>query len=323
MDISVIVASGRSDPSLCLKSLIDQRGDFEYEVILAHDSTNPPAGRFDGVRYIECPTTNPATKRNMGARASSGKVLAFIDDDAVAPPEWLERGLKTLAERPVAAGCGGPNLPPENQTPAELLTDAVLASKIGSGSGSYGSCGEAHEARIGEVHLVNFFARRAVFEKVGGFNEALGYGAEDSEFIYLCSRMAKAAFVYDPDLCVTHRRRPFGRDFFSQRFRLRKQNGRLLWTRPGMYITRKRGLVLAALPLLACLASLSIWVPLAVIVAYVALLASASRSTEEVSKLKWIRAMIMLHAVSVAGMFAGWIVPPTKAQYRGLLRRPV
>jgi len=321
MDLSVIVASGRSDPTSCLKSLIEQRDNFRHEVILVHDASNTPTERIDGVRYIECPTTNPATKRNIGASDSEGDVLAFIDDDAGASEGWAELGLATLAEHPLAAGCGGPNLPPDNQSAAERITDAVLASRLGSGSGSYRSGGNSHEAQIGEVHLVNFFVRRAVFDAVGGFSETLGYGAEDSEFIYLCSRMTRAAFMYNPDLWVTHRRRPFGRDFFSQRFQLRMQNGRLLWVRPGMYITRKSGL---AITVLLALAWAAVTIPAiipALMCIYAVVLGIASLKAKNVSKFGWILAIMTLHAVSALGLLAG-VSLPLGEKYRRLLRRP-
>jgi len=322
MDVSVIVASGRKHTDDCLKSLIAQQGDFRHEVILAYDASNMPANQLSEVRYIKCETTNPAAKRNIAAKISSGKVLAFIDDDAIAPPGWIERGMEVLKTRPYAAGCGGPNLPPARQTPQEQLSDAILATGIGSGSGSYRSGGEAREARVGEIHLVNFFVRRGVFENMGGFNEALGYGAEDSEFIYLCGRLAKAPFIYDPELRVEHRRRPFGREFLSQRYRLRKQNGRILWVRPGMYITRKAGL---SLVLLAVFLWLSFVIPIALaamIAVYAALLIYSSRSVKNVGKIRWIVSVMLLHLVSAAGIFLGWLIPPSKDKYRRLLRRP-
>ncbi len=322
MDASVIVASGRKDIHDRLEFLTHQDADFDYEIIVVHDASNPPSRRAEGVIYVECESPNPAAKRNSGVAVSGGKMLAFIDDDALAPRKWLKKGLMLLEEHPRAAGCGGPNLAPVEQTRAEELTDAVLSSKIGSGSNSYSDKGESHEARIGEIHLVNFFVRRDVFEAVGGFNEALGYGGEDSEFIYLCRRMAKGYFIYDPDLFVIHERRPFGRDFFSQRYRLRKQNGGLLWLRPGMYVTRKSGAALAAVPVLLWL--MIEWPPLVLlaIAAYSILLARASLGAKSAGRLKWAGAVACLHGVSFAGLLTGILRLPSKSEYGKLLRRP-
>jgi len=322
MDASVIIASGRREIHDRLLFLTHQDADFDYEIIAVHDASNPPSRRVKGVKYLECHTPNPAAKRNAGAAASAGKVLAFIDDDAIAPREWLKKGLRLLEKHPRAAGCGGPNLAPLEQSPAERLTDAVLSSGLGGGSESYAGTGRLHEARIGEIHLVNFFVRRDVFEAVGGFNEALGYGAEDSEFIYVCRRMAGGHFLYDPELSVIHERRPFGRELFSQRWRLRKQNGRLLWLRPGMYVSAKSGAALAAAPVFLWL--LTEWPPLVLpaAAAYLALLAGGSREVKSAGRLKWMGAVFLLHAVSAAGLLAGWLRLPSRNSYRALLRRP-
>lgn len=322
MDVSVIIASGRKDAAETIDSLLNRKCDASFEIILAHDASNPPGKKIDGVRYIECDTTNPARKRNAAAAVARGEVLAFIDDDATAPPDWLERGLETLREHPYTAGCGGPNLPPEDQNDAEKITDAVLSSKLGSGSGSYAGGGEIHVARVGEIHLVNFFIKKNVFETTGGLNETLGYGSEDSEFIYVCRRLSGADFIFDPALKVIHRRRSFGKDFFSQRFKLRRQNGRLLWTRPGMYVTKKRSLFLAALAiiLVAGVSYPIFWI--GGVIGYLVLLARGAKSVGNGGGLRWVAAVASLHAVSAAGILSGLADIPTRDKYSGLLRRP-
>lgn len=331
MDISIIIASGRSDMSQCLESLIGQRGDIDYEIIVAWDSRSN-ANRcflFDekaqsppNIVFIECDENNPALKRNAAACMASANVLAFIDDDAAAPEDWLIRGLAVLAERPNAAGCGGPNLPPKDESPSETIVSELLASKLGSGSGSYCNSGERRPAAVGELHLVNLFLRKPVFDAAGGFNEALGYGAEDSEFIYLCKRMTQAEFIFDPKLFVYHRRRSFGREFFSQRFRFRKQNGKLLWLRPGMYINWKRGAALgvAAAFTVFALEFPALWI--LPILFYASLLARGAVRVKRIGKFKWAAGMLFLHVISAAGLIAGFLAPPSNGDYRRLLRRP-
>ena len=44
--------------------------------------------------------------RNAGVAAASGRTVAFIDDDAQADPDWLERLLPAFAD-PNVLGCGG------------------------------------------------------------------------------------------------------------------------------------------------------------------------------------------------------------------------
>jgi GT2 family glycosyltransferase len=109
---------------------------------------------------------------------------------------------------------------------------------IGAGSRAYRGGGERAPAVAGELHLVNFLVRREWFEKVGGLSEALGYGGEDTEFLYQASKLG-AKFCFDPDLTVTHRRRPFGVEYAKQRFRLRLQSARLWGAFPEIYSSNR------------------------------------------------------------------------------------
>ncbi len=164
MDISVIIAVGREDFSRCVNSLLNQSGNFSYEVIAVGEAgmKAPP----QNVKWLTIAHKNPALKRNLGARMASGKVLAFIDDDAYAPSDWLSKILDVLEANPAYAGIGGPNLAPADADEKEKLSDAVLSLKVGSGSSSYSASIEEHEARIGEIHLVNFAVRKNFFEEL-------------------------------------------------------------------------------------------------------------------------------------------------------------
>jgi len=252
--VSVIVAAGRGTVRPTLDSIRAQDlPGCRFEIIVVADETAAQDVADDpSVRLIRCETRNPAVKRNRGAREAAAPVLAFLDDDATAPPDWLARGLAVLEAHPEIAGVGGPNLPPDDAGPAERLTDLVLnAPLIGAGSPTYSAREVQRPARIGELHLVNLFIRRAVWDAVGGLNEAIGYGCEDSEFIYQAQRTG-AAFRYDSDLVVRHARRPFGWPYVRQRFMLRTNNGRLMWVYPCLYLRRPSFLAVWA-ALAACI----------------------------------------------------------------------
>lgn len=321
MDVSVVIAVGREDFSRCIDSLLNQSGNFSYEVIAVGEPEMkaPP----QNVKWLTIAHKNPALKRNLGAQMASGKILAFIDDDAYAPPDWLPKILDVLEANPAYAGIGGPNLAPSDLDDREKLSDAVLSLKVGSGSSSYSASVEEHEARIGEIHLVNFAVRKNFFEELGGFNEALGYGAEDSEFIYLAKRLQRAHFRYTPNIFVYHRRRKFGKDFLRQRFILRRQNGRLLWVRPTMYMSNPlfcAGILWAffSLPFLI----LKPWVMLLLFLVYLMFLIGLSIRVRGVSKFRWIIAMILTHIVSVFGVLVGFFSVPSSENYARLARRP-
>src|SRR5579859_3499100 len=66
------------------------RGDW-YSV-----DTCPGEKRFESrqgmvVRHLSAAARGVSHARNAGARRARGALLAFLDDDCTAPPEWLER----------------------------------------------------------------------------------------------------------------------------------------------------------------------------------------------------------------------------------------
>lgn len=228
--LSVILASDRTgrDVDRCLESLAAQRGAPKFEVIVA--SAQPPATR-EGllVGWVRHPERNPAARRNRAAEFSAGEVLAFLDDDAAASPDWLARGYEQ------AASCelfGGRDLPPRGAPLAERVSDLLLATPI------VGSGIPAHErnprpgpvSHASAIALCNLFVSRDLFDALHGFDEGIGYVGEDTDFV---SRAMKRGIrpVLVPDLVVFHRRRRFPLEFLAQRWRYRFKTGRLLGDR--------------------------------------------------------------------------------------------
>lgn len=235
--ISVIIAAGRKDLRPTLASIEQQ--DYpssRFEVIVVTDLDELQLHPTLEIELVDARDTNPAYKRNLGAARASGTLLAFIDDDATAPPDWLSIGQSLMARSAEVAGCGGPNLLPRGADLKQRLSDALLTLPVlGTGNPSYGEEAVTRVAKAGDIHLVNMFIRRDVFERAGGFNESVGYGGEDTEFIYSVNRRLGLDFLYAGSLLVSHERRPFGSAYLRQRFMLRKNNGRLCIAFPGMY----------------------------------------------------------------------------------------
>jgi GT2 family glycosyltransferase len=235
--VSVIVLFDRGEFEPCLSSLLAQEGvEFEIMAVVSDEPSVKKIESTERVRPLAIKERNPAFRRNSAAARANGKYLAFIDDDATAPPEWLKKGVGYLEINSVYAGVGGPNLCPEDSSFREKVTDRVLTTPlIGAGSRAYRGGGRTSPAKPGEVHLVNFIVRRDWFDRVNGLNEEMGYGGEDTEFLHMLGRLGgKVMFL--PMLVVYHRRRPFGFAYFKQRFWLRRQSARLFITYPGIYL---------------------------------------------------------------------------------------
>ena len=180
------------------------------------------------VRLLVVEARNPALRRNKAAAEARGEYLAFVDDDAFAREDWLEKAAGFLDDNPGVLAVGGPDPAPADSTFAELVSDTLLATRwIGSGVA-------AHESRRGIFHvtsphdvaLVNMVVRREAFVAVGGFDPEIGYIGEDTALVE--ALMAHGRVAYHDAVVVYHRRRAFPSAYVRQRWRYRVKTGRLL-----------------------------------------------------------------------------------------------
>lgn len=153
--------------------------------------------------------------RNTALRRARGKVIVFLDDDAVPLDGWLDALRAPYADQRVF-GVGGLTMPrwPGDQPrwfPAEFLW-VVGCSHLGLPTA---------QRPVRNLTGANMSFRQAVFEQVGGFAETLGrnrnrpLGCEETE---LCIRLTQAnpdaLLLFDPSAQVEHhltkQRKAFG-----------------------------------------------------------------------------------------------------------------
>jgi glycosyltransferase involved in cell wall biosynthesis len=158
--------------------------------------------------------------RNSGVAAASSEIVAFLDDDETADPDWLLWLCQGYSDRRVL-GVGGAVLPQwaasrPSWFPSEF--DWVVGC-------SYRGMPET-VAPVRNLLGGNMSFRRTVFAQIGGFTLGLGrtasrpMGCEETEFcIRLLQRRPEAVLLYD-DRPVVRARVPVSRTswgYFSAR----------------------------------------------------------------------------------------------------------
>jgi glycosyltransferase involved in cell wall biosynthesis len=111
--LSIIIPTYNRPQGLgqCLESLVSQTADPSlWDVVVVNDGGVDVRGTVDTFHgriqavLLEQPNQGPATARNLGARASKAKWIAFLDDDCVAEPDWVENILNHTREGELFGG---------------------------------------------------------------------------------------------------------------------------------------------------------------------------------------------------------------------------
>mgnify|MGYP004711974365 FL=1 len=83
----------------------------DFEVCVVRGPTNDDVDEvlqvWNGAIKSVCnPIRNLSVSRNIGIQMSSGDLIAFIDDDAIPEPEWLQQIVQSFDD-PKVGGAGG------------------------------------------------------------------------------------------------------------------------------------------------------------------------------------------------------------------------
>jgi glucosyl-dolichyl phosphate glucuronosyltransferase len=160
--------------------------------------------------------------RNTGVEASSGEVVAFLDDDAVAAPDWIERLGAAYAD-PAVLGAGGA-VHPEWEESRPRWFPAEFDWVVGCTHSGMPQQPEAVRNLVG----ANMSFRRATLVEAGGFRHELGRigkipaGCEETDVcIRIGRRHPESTILYDPEAKVGHYVPPARgqRSYYSSRCR--------------------------------------------------------------------------------------------------------
>jgi glycosyltransferase involved in cell wall biosynthesis len=199
-EISVVIPSYNQPATVqrCIHSLLEQEFSGTYEIIIADSSDTArqqelatfcePLERVQLIKLSK--QTYPGAARNVGIKAATGEIIALIDSDCVARPNWLTN---------IQRHC----------EPNTILTGVI---ENGTPDSAYGTCSFLVEFNHfldfrGErrpVHAAatcNFACHKTVFEQVGYFTDDRAF--EDMLFCRKFTEQGGAIYRYH-DIRIAH-----------------------------------------------------------------------------------------------------------------------
>jgi GT2 family glycosyltransferase len=198
--ISVVVPHLNQPDALeaCLSSLDAQslaRNLFEV-IVVDNGSVSIPedvVANHPRTRLLRELRAGPGPARNLGVRAATGEIIAFIDADCRAHPDWLTNALRNIRALPEGNVLGGD---------VRIWRDRWdTFSAIEAYEEIFGYRFKLFIERHGYSGTGNLVVRRTDYEKVGPF-PGIEF-AEDVEWGQR-ARAAGLAFHYVPEMVVFH-----------------------------------------------------------------------------------------------------------------------
>jgi len=179
----------------------DGSSDHTPQVAIELDAVLVASGAVGG---------GPAVARNKGAAAAQGEILAFIDSDCTASPQWLRELLPAFSEAGVAA-VGGYVDGMHDASPLDRYEAVMSSLNLGRRAMTGGSGEDTFY-----LPSCNLLLRRDVFVAAGGFRSELQVG-EDVDLTWRL-RDGSWTIVYLPQGSVCHAHRSRIWPFMRRRF---------------------------------------------------------------------------------------------------------
>lgn len=201
--ISVVICAYNA--ASCIQGILDslkQQTFTDFEIVVANDgSTDNTAAiaRAAGARVIDMKHLGLSAARNVGINNSNADIIAIIDADCHASPQWLSEIHKEIASgQTVVTG--------NTQIPKSTFLGDCISGLGYPGGGHLGFENMWPVDKDGYTnHLAggNCAFKKEAIQKVGAFNEKLTITGDD---VYLSMKILESGLKikYNPQMIMTH-----------------------------------------------------------------------------------------------------------------------
>ncbi len=195
----------------CLESLVCQAFDsFLYEVIVVDNNSTDAtwsiaadfAKKHPNIRIVKEANQGLSHARNRGWRDAEGDYIAYIDDDALAYPDWLSQMYAFTERHPDVSAFGGPY---------DALSMVPLPDWLPSDHNQWSLGDIERPVKVGTewINGTNMVFKKDILSELGGFDVNLGmsgkkvsYGEETR--LLLDIKNKNRTVFYVPDMKVRH-----------------------------------------------------------------------------------------------------------------------
>jgi glycosyltransferase involved in cell wall biosynthesis len=214
--IAAIICTHNRDNYLgaAIDSLLAQEYDDFEVLVVDNGSTDSTKTVVESrlshpqLKYVYEPVLGLSVARNTGAKETTSPILAYLDDDAEASPQWLRVLIEAYNKNEKLAIAGGKVtlIWPDGITPPKWIS-----SDMAAGLGAY-DLGE-NIVYIDNPNLtprgLNYSMRRTFLEQIGGFDANLGRVGKkllSNEELYMTELALKNGWqvAYLPDALAAH-----------------------------------------------------------------------------------------------------------------------
>jgi GT2 family glycosyltransferase len=154
-----------------------------------------------GVRWLELPARRGlGYNRNRVLDAARGEIVFGVDDDCRPQPGWYENLLAAFDDAGVDGAIGEIRIPP-----AGFVGDSIsaLGFPAGGNAGYATMFPVADDGTTTNISAGNCALKASVLRELGGYDETMTFGGEDTELAWRFARAGKRV-VFVPTAVIEH-----------------------------------------------------------------------------------------------------------------------